>query len=554
MASHMGVQKIATERNSNVEYFVHYILEEFANYLKRTGGWSSFELGAQRQYSSEIASDVWDHCLVGTQRNGKKLELWCQTTCYKGNGTGTPEPNKTYEVRETLVEGISIRKYFSENAGADYRSIHFTVGDRRYTYQWFLDLKSAVYDKSVYIGDPGYDIFSDIAAALGSVFTEDEKSKSLSDCVKKNSILGAYIKKAIEELKDWWGDGECKKSNLADCQWSLVANEFNSNNGKWPDLAKVKGGNIKGRVNASIFEENSNETDPLIAKTAIKLLKKNPFLQSAIDITSNWERFCVEIREVASSTTDTRYFLETLWSTPLPKRLVIRRLLLRIHTNESVAYVQDRDIEGVTEHNIYSGDHSSIQASTICGQILSKLQTADILTVESVADRIIANGKRLINQARWFEAKNGTELKPSFDYVELSLLEAGYKVVNPTAASIRTIGYHSEISSENVRPYTNLKIVKDSTGKIVCFLKAKFFRIQEFPRRCKEQAFVGISLKYQLSNQTFIKRFSAPLIMYVDMAEDCVPPEYAIKRLMSFGWQVVFSVEDLIQRLSGKSV
>jgi hypothetical protein len=554
MASHMGVQTFATERNSNVEFFVHYILEEFGNSLQKNGDLTSFELGAQRQYSSEIASDVWDHCLVGTQRNGRKLELWCQTTCYKGNGTGTPEPNKTYEVRETLVEGLSIRKHFSENPEIDYRSIHFTVGDRRYTYQWFLDLKSAAYDKSVYIGDPGYDIFSEIAATLGSAFTENDKSKSLSECVKKNSFLGAYIQNAIKDLKAWWSDGEHKKSSLADLQWALVATEFNANNGKWPDLATVKGYNIKGRVNASIFEENSDETDPLIAKTAIKLLKKNPFLQSAIEITSNWGEFCDEIKNAASSANDTRSFLETLWSTPLPKRLVIRRLLLRIHTNESVAYVQDRDIDGVTEHNIYSGDHSASQASSICGQILSKLQAAGILSIDAVVERIVVNGKRLINQARWFEAKNGTELKPSFDYVELSLIEAGYKVVSPTAAGIRAIGYHSEISSENVRPYTNLKVVKDATGKIVCVLKAKFFRIQEFPRRCKEEAFVGLSLKYQLSGQTFSKRFTPPLIMYVDMAADCVPPAYAIKRLMSFGWQVVFSTEQLITKLSGKSV
>lgn len=553
MASHMGVQTFATERNSNVEFFVHYILEEFGNSLKKNGDLTSFELGAQHQYSSEIASDVWDHCLVGIQRNGRKLELWCQTTCYKGNGTGTPESNKTYEVRETLVEGLSIRKYFAENPEIDYRSIHFTVGDRRYTYQWFLDLKSAAYDKSIYIGSPGYDIFLEIATTLGSAFTEDDKSKSLSECVKKKSVLGGYIENAVKDLKYWWTDKQHEKSSLADLQWALIAEEFHANDGKWPDLTRAKGCNIKGRVNASIFEEGSDETDPLIAKTAIKLLKKNPFLQAAIDVTYNWGSFCEEIRNAASSATDIRIFLETLWATPLPKRLVIRRLLLRIHTNESVAYVQDRDIDGVTEHNIYSGDHSASQTSSICRQILNNLHSAGIQSIDAVVERISVNGKRFINQARWFEAKNGTELKPSFDYVELSLIEAGYKVVSPAAAGIRAVGYHSEITSENVRPYTNLKVVKNAAGKIVCVLKAKFFRIQEFPRRCKEEAFVGLSLKYQLTGQTFSKRFTPPLIMYVDMAEDCMPPAYAIKRLMSFGWQVVFSTDELIKKL-GKSV
>jgi hypothetical protein len=546
----MGVQAFATERNSNVEFFVHYILREFGDSLKKSGDLVSFALNAQQQYVSDIASDIWDHSLVGIQANGRKLELWCQTTCYKGNGTGTPEPNKTYEVRETLVEGLSIRKKFSECSDADFRSIHFTVGDSRYTYQWFLELKAAVYDCSIYVGDSDYDIFSDIKDVLGSAFTEDDKSLAISECIQKNLVLGGYIRQAVKELGLWWHQEGHKKSNLADMQWSLVSSELASFQGKWPNIDSAIGADIKERVNAFIFDENANETDPLIAKTAIKLLKKNPFLQCAIDTVSNWQEFCNEVKGVASKAIDLKSFLEALWLTPPPKRFVIRRLLLRIHTNDSVSYVQDRDILGITEHNIYSGDQSVEQVSKICDQILNKIQGAGIISVKDTFEKILLNGRRLINQARWFEAKNGTELKPSFDYVELALIRAGYKVISPTVAGIRAIGYHSEVSTENVRPYTNLRIVKDSAGKIVCILKAKYFRIQEFPRRCKEEAWVGLTLKYQLLGKTFSRRFSFPLIMYIDMSKDCVPPEYAIKRLMSFGWQIVFSTEELIEKLS----
>lgn len=302
-----------------------------------------------------------------------------------------------------------------------------------------------------------------------------------------------------------------------------------------------------------VFDADSHETDHLIVEATSRILSKNPFLQSSIRITSNWAKFCADIRGAARKTADIRSFLEYLWCSPLPERLVIRRLLLHVHTDESVAYVQDRDIVGVSEHNIYGGVHSQNQTSEICLQILNSLLSAGVTGTDALVERICTNGRRLIGQARWFESKNGTELKPSFAYVQLFLTDCGFRVVSPSEAGIRAIGYHSEISSERVKPYTNLKVVTDSTGRVLCILKAKFFRINEFPRRCKEEAFVGLSLKYQLKGTTFSRRFDFPLIMYIDMAKDCLPPAYAIKRLMSFGWQVVFSTEQLIATLSSRT-
>lgn len=104
--------------------------------------------------------------------------------------------------------------------------------------------------------------------------------------------------------------------------------------------------------------------------------------------------------------------------------------------------------------------------------------------------------------------------------------------------------------SDNVNPYTNLKVVCDKNRKIIAIIKAKFFRVQEFPRRCKEEAFVGISLKYAFNNDQFVRRSNVPLIMFIDMACDCAPPPHALKRLMCFGWNIVFSIDDLISRLN----
>lgn len=548
----MGVQTFATERNSQVEFFVQFILEEFFQRLVKQKKLKSIKIESQKPYTSEIASDVWDHFVSAIQSNGRPMEVWCQTTCYKGNGTGKPESNKTYEVRETLVEGLSIRQLFNSDPKTDYRSIHFTVGDSRYTYQWFLELKAAVYDKSIYIGKPDYNIFSDIAVTLDRAITELDKSSALKICLTAKTSLGNYIDQALNELDDWWTNHNHQQSELADAQWSLVSSELVAASKDWPDFSSISGQDIKGRTNAAIFSEEMDTSDMLIVRTAAKLLERNPFLSSAIKTLASWDSFYINLSNIAKQSETLTKFLENLWNIPLPQRLVVRRLLLRIHTPDAVAYVQDRDIVGLTEHTIYSGEHTASQTQSICNQIEKNLKENNLYSSQDLMVAIESSGKKLINQARWFEAKNGTELKPSFDYVQLALEDAGYKVLSPSSAGIRSIGYHAEISTENVRPYTNLKVVQDSSGKSLCLLKAKFFRAPEFPRRCKEEAFVGLTIKYNYSKKIFSERLKIPLVMFVDMASDCPPQDRALKRLISFGWHVVFSTAELIRYLKSK--
>ena len=551
MASHMGVQTFATARNSQVEFIVQFALESFCHRLVTKKLISQTEIDSQKSYVSGISSDVWDHHVSAIQSNKKPLELWCQTTCYKGNGTGKPEPNKTYEVRETLVEGISIRQLFEANPSIDYRTIHFTVGDSDYTYQWFLDLKAASYDKSIYIGKKGYDIFSAIALAMAGTFTEEDKSAALEAEILAESQLGKLISGAIDTLEKWWISENHPKAALADQQWGLVKSELASAD-SFGNLPSVRGMDIKGRTNALIFSEDAEDADKLIPLTAAKLLEKNPFLGVAIRVVSNWSEFETQIAGYELHAKGMYEFLNLLWNSSDPIRLITRRLLLRLHTDGSVAYVQDRNIDGVTEHNLYAGDHSAAQVASICKQIQSDLSRSGIHSTNDLVVAISSRGKRLINQARWFEAKNGTELKPSFDYVELALRQAGFGVTTPSKAKLKAVGYHAELSKENVKAYTNLKVVLDGGGRVLAVIKAKFFRSQEFPRRCKEEAFVGLSLKYIHSNGSFGKRITVPLIMFVDMASDCKPPLYAVKRLASFGWKVVFSTDELIACLNSR--
>lgn len=549
MASHMGVQTLATSRNSQVEFLVHYIIERALKKVTGMGHVADAHVSSQEHYSSEIASDVWDHLATGVQKNGRKFQWWCQTTCYKGNGTGMPEPNKTYEVRETLVEGITIRDLVNQKDDCDVRTLHFTVGDSNYTYQWFLSLKSASYDKSFYIGKGGLDVFTLLANALQGTVTESAKAEKLEQCIREMNEIGSFISHTTDELCAWLINEGMSKSHLADSQWQLVNKEYQDHAGKWPEFSKLKGSDIKGRTNRFLFNADTQEADALIPKAAAKILEKKPFLSAALSAVADWSAFEEKIRTLCDAATDIEDFTRKLWTMPAPYHLLTRRVILRIHTGDAIAYVQDRDVQGVSEHNLYAGIHSEKQVREICSKIVADLATAKILSKQHLRDGIFAHGKKIINQARWFEAKNGTELKPSFEYAEMAVQAAGFKVVTLAAAKFKAIGYHSEIASENVRPYTNLKAILNKDGKIIAILKAKFFRIQEFPRRCKEEAFVGLTLKYKYENGVFSARHDIPIIMFVDMAEDCSPPEYAVKRLISFGWDVVFSTKELVAHL-----
>lgn len=550
MASHMGVQTFATTRNSQIEFLVGFILKRFAKGLESAHKISRFEIQSQKAYVSNIASDIWDHQLAIVPLDGKHpIEFWCQTTCYKGNESGKPEPNKTYEVRETLVEAITLRELIENERNKKIRTVHFTVGDASYTYQWFLDLKAASFDRSLYICAKGKNIFSEVEQLFINTLTETDKDKALVEEIEKKSHLGRIILHAVGELEDWYKIG-FNKCQVADLQWQLVKQERLTRSSCMPDLASVKGADIKGRVQLLLFGEVP-KGDPLIIETATKLLKKNPFLAAAINTIADWPAFRSVIEGTEKRTSSLDAFLQGLWNANPPHHMVLRRILLRIHSSNAISYIQDREIDGVTEHNLYSGVHSERQVRSICGQIKKDLVRAGINNKEKLVIALCGkHAKEIVNAARWFEAKNGTELKPSFEYVQLALKEKGFNVVSPRVAGLSAIGYHSEISSEGVKPYTNLKVVLTSDGRPLCFLKAKYYREQEFARRCKEESFVGLSLKYRYENKLFSLRYKLPIIMFLDMANNFSPPEAPVLRLMSFGWDVCFSIDELATNLT----
>jgi len=280
------------------------------------------------------------------------------------------------------------------------------------------------------------------------------------------------------------------------------------------------------------------------------LARKKPFLQVAMEAEANWDAWSQASFGVPHASADLASYVNHLWQAEEPARAVNRRLLLRIHTDESIHYIQDVGIEGISEHNLYSGDHSPDQATQIVEQIVSSCEATGVSTPEALYRRLRGNtARQLLRAARRFEVRNGTWTKQSFFYVEEALMATGrYSLEAPSRTSIaRPLAYHHAFGDATVRSYTNLRVVVDKkTKQPLAIIKAKFFREPEFPRRVKEEAYVGLTIKYEYEDGVFRQRYEdIPLIMFVDMARSLHPPEYAVRRLVTAGWDVFFSIDEL---------
>ncbi len=155
MASHMGAQRLATERNEQAEKLIDFILQSFIARLHQEGYIASTELPIrQKPFVRDDCRDVFDHFVeleMARPFSGiqGRFQLWAQTTCYKGNELGRAESDKTYEIRETLVEALGLRRWLREEA-ISFRTIHFTIGPVSYTYGWFKPAKDHAFDLSLY--------------------------------------------------------------------------------------------------------------------------------------------------------------------------------------------------------------------------------------------------------------------------------------------------------------------------------------------------------------------------------------------------------------------
>lgn len=545
-----SVQLYATLRNDYVEALVDFSLARATTTLLKQGRIVGIATPIRHKaFISDDASDIFDHYLKLSFRSGNKskdLEIWAQTTCYKGNDTGFPEPNKTYEIRETLVEALTLRRHLLQSKDS-FRILHFTFGPSDYTYGWFKDAKKNSFDLSLYSADieASYDPTIDLIKVLEGAASQEVVYSLLEKEISKVSRLGKFISAFSDKLCEWFS-GEMERCKMADLQAELLNAEAARDDVSKTAIQDSKSGgeNIKGRTLKAIAS-GTNE-DPLIAATLARVFEGNPFIKKALSVIAEWNAWTKEIRDKASKYEDLRSLLAYLWNNEGEDMLVIRRILARSYSSDAVMYPADVNIRGITEHTFYNKHLSAELENKIVAYLLKKYEQDGVTSPREILDRLASkNSITLIKDALRHDTKNGATIKPSFYYIE-EALKPNYAFKSFQEANLpKPLGYHSSFSTASVQPYDNLKVVIDKHSKPKAIIKVKYFRQQEFPRRAKEESYVGITTKYTLEKNKFTPRYTLPLVMFVDMDEKLVPPEFAIRRLVAYGWNVFFKVDQL---------
>jgi len=556
MASHMNAQRLATQRNALAEMLIDYTLQLFSDKLYDNGMITEkSETETQKDFVRDDCSDCYDHYLqlhLSSKLDDKcrTIEIWGQTTCYKGNPSGKPESNKTYEIRETLSEALTLRKWLNSEEKL-FRTIHFTLGPSDYTYGWFKTAKENAFDLSLYPKfDSDKDIFETILdLAEGMVYQYEFTEKLDAIMEDPDHALSKFINNTANDLYNYFisGYAACK---MADLQSELLQDIYDNSATLYTTCINEShnaGMNIKGKAVSLL--QGATINDPVLMATLQRLLTNNPFLDEALVALKDWDSWSKSTFDIPSKANDIASYMQDLWSNDSSKKFVIRRLLIRAYTSEGINYIQDIDVDGIDEHNLYSGTPSVEQVKEICKHLVPLYADNGITTSSQLYDILISTSSRtLVNSSLKFEGINGTNLKPSFYYLE-EYLKPDYELVTFSEAGLPApIAYYIAFATNlNIQQYENLKVIrKADTKENIAIIKGKFFRKQEFPRRAKEESYVGITATYDLENDAFKSSYPGkPLIMFIDMQDNWTPPSYALRRLISYGWHPFFQLNRL---------
>lgn len=134
--------------------------------------------------------------------------------------------------------------------------------------------------------------------------------------------------------------------------------------------------------------EGSDIVDPILGNTLKRLFLTNPFLSVALDAINNWPQWFLRVFSRERSGSSLYEYVYALWADPTPDRYVIRRLLMRIYTDGGIHYIQDIDIEGLDEHNLYNGIHTRSQIEEMTEYLLSKYRDHGILNARQLYERL----------------------------------------------------------------------------------------------------------------------------------------------------------------------
>lgn len=541
MGSIMGVQRTATKRNQRAELVSLFIFSRLAQELALPD-----QPRTQERSLTPISDDTWDTFLYDAKAD---VYVWSQTTCYKGYGPNVKaEANKTYEFRETVTELISLLATSSNVERM--RTVHILFGNKNYAYPWMADFKALVFDKSITIDLVDGDIHQCIENAIGQERIEANAFKRLDAEIFGGTQLGNILKSAINELSDWAHAGYPTQELARD-----LSRHVRSQVPKGvtrSDSQVVH--SIKKRVISTIVDPSTREVDPGIISAAESFLDSKPFIRASQNYLRNWEK--IKSNLASDPTDDLVAFISKAWTSQDEDfRIIIRRLFLRATYVGDVNYVQDLDVAGVTEHNLYNGVHNDTQVAEISTLIASRLRRISVTSPSELRQIIWETGQATLRALVDYEVQNGTTANYSTQVVKDIMVEASYRVEpKPDKIGYPARGYHVDLMEQRtVRGpdrqvpgmFNNLSLVLTNDNKPLAYIKTKYFRNQEYERRAKEESFIGLMMSFDHAVATGSRRL--PLIMYVDTDTSNIleKVQRALNKLESFGWIVCQTPQEL---------
>ncbi|MCE5298632.1 MAG: hypothetical protein LLF84_06790 [Methanoregulaceae archaeon] len=492
------------------------------------------------------------------------ITLYGQTTCYKERGTDGGEPNKTYEMRETLMEYLLVFLQGLKENHLDFNDIrffHVVVGDPTYSYSYFNDLRKIFYDLNVVANFEGgvQNFYDELEVLLpDSVMSDEDACYSILDR-SYHSANPTLTKSAIVHISQKFNQYFSEK--LPQGKIGIFREALNIlAKSRLPEIAahfykNLAGAGIKEKYIRAAKDDASE--DKRIEYVVKKIFTLRPFLPEAKKAlrggSTGWNNYVNTLFDHIPENADLSLAIEILWNPKSPgEREISRRLLIKIPgiiSESEILYPQDIPIKGVTEHNLYGGDFDSKKIE-IFQFIQKKFERAGIVTSKQLKESFVKFGRSPIKDGFEYDLQNGTVIRPTLYYLDYVLTQNGFTILTSKQALGTTIkGFHVDLFEINAGSFNSIGVIQKSNKSLALF-KAKFFRPQEFDRRVKEEGFISFTSYFRIKEGKLILQFETlPRIMFIDTVEGWKPDRIALEQLYLMGWDIFFDIDELIQYL-----
>lgn len=498
------------------------------------------------------------------------LILLGQTTCYKEKGTDGGEPNKTYEMRETLMEYLlaylNLLEQYSGITPDLIRLFHVIIGDPDYSYSYFHIIRSKTYDLNIVVNlaSGSEDLYDSLEKALPEETLRDSKSisQSLERALKESASIATAIKTIAEELSSF-EKHEFPSSLVGKTQRDALIRLVTSRKALFHmHKRSYKGAAIK-REYLAAAKGNASECSPEIRAVVQKIFLLRPFLPEAKVALSGgsagWKNYVDSHLMIPDFNIPLKQTLIGLWNIdPNGVREVVRRVIVKLPgevSQEGTLYPQDIPVRGVNEHNLYGNTFPYSITEEIIDFLLKGYHEVNVASTEKFYSEFVARGRGIVKTGFDYDIQNGTVIKPSLYYLQNELKKHGYQIQKPMEVlRERITGYIGKLFEVNGGAFNSFSVICSKKGIALALFKSKYFRPQEFDRRVKEEGFVSFTSMFQVrenDGKTILEPHlpNLPRVLFIDTDDDWEPNKNAVEQLFLLGWDVFFNIKEMMEFL-----